>query len=184
MELIPYPSPNYFTDGLPIEAIGLHGTAGRKWGALSALVDPRPAAPDLRVSSNYLVDYAGLVYHLVDEKKGWRAFANGNIRQPDMTVRWLVHCLNFKINPNLVTVSIEHEALDLDMRQHKSMPDAQFNSSIELTAAILTWANLKANHETIVAHCQIDSVVKANCPGVIFVPAYLEVLLLRHPELR
>lgn len=100
-----------------------------------------------------------------------------------MSIRWLAAAIAGKVNPNRITVSIEHEASKTEMEKRASMTDAQFNSSIDLTAYILTWAGLKASHETIVGHNQISGRQKYNCPGVVFPPAYTEVLIQRYPYL-
>lgn len=183
MNIIKLPSPNFYPAGRKIEAVVLHGTAGPAGPSLSWLRNPRLDNPDAAVSANYLIDKAGNVWELVDWQAGRRAFGNGIVENFDSTIKWLVDCLKNRINPNLVTVSIEHEASTREMTTRASMTDAQFNSSIELTAMILTAARLKANHQTIIGHNQISGTRKYNCPGVIFPPAYTEVLLIRHPEL-
>lgn len=178
MKFIDLPSPNYWSDGRPVKAICLHGTAGRLGAALSWLRNPKS-----EVSANFCISRAGDVYRLVAPEEGKKAWANGIIQKPDNSLQWLQAAIKEKTKVNLITWSIEHEASSDDMNWHKSMTDKQFNSSIELTAYLLKLAGLKANHETIVGHCQLNSIQKANCPGVIFVPAYLDVLLDRHPEL-
>lgn len=183
MNIIKLPSPNFYSADNKIQAVVLHGTAGSGISALSWLRNPQPGNPDGRVSANYLINKAGQVWELVEWQAGKRAWANGIVENFDSSIKWLVECLKNRINPNLVTVSIEHEASNREMTTRASMTDAQFNSSIELTAMILTAARLKANHQTIIGHNQISGTRKYNCPGVIFPPAYTEVLLIRHPEL-
>lgn len=179
MKFIDMPSPNYWQDRRPIQAICLHGTAGSAAASLAWLRNPKSA-----VSSNYLISRAGEVYQLVDPRAGRKAWANGVVEKPDTSIKWLQAAIKAKTKINLITWSIEHEASSDEMRWHKSMTDKQFTSSIDLTAYLLKLALLKANHETIVGHCQISSIQKATCPGVIFVPAYLEELLKRYPELK
>lgn len=183
MDIIYKPAANYYSPWQmkesKIQAVCLHGTSGAAAGALSWLTSKQSG-----VSSNYLVTKLGDIYNLVDWRSGRRAWANGKIDIYDATIKWLDDAVKRGINPNWITVSIEHEASFEDMAFHRSMTDRQFNASIELTAAVLVAAGLKANHDTIIAHCQICAKAKPNCPGVIFVPAYLEQLLIRHPELK
>lgn len=183
MQITKLPSPNFYSADYKIQAVVLHGTAGPAAASLSWLRNPQPDNPDARVSANYLISKAGQVWELVDWQAGKRAWANGIVENFDSSIKWLVEALKNHINPNLVTVSIEHEASSREMLTRASMTDEQFNSSIELTALILKAARLKANHETIIGHNQISGTRKYSCPGVIFPPAYTEVLLLRHPEL-
>lgn len=174
---------NYFEDNSKIEAVCLHGTAGSLQASLAWLRNPRPDNPGAAVSANYVVAKSGLAYMLVNWQLGRRAWANGAVENYDQSIKWLVHAVKNKINPNLVTVSIEHEASSVEMIGRKPMTDLQFNTSIDLVASILKAAGLPANHQTIIGHNQISGERKYNCPGVIFPPAYNEVLLLRYPEL-
>lgn len=183
MGIIRYSSQNYFQASNPIEAVCLHGTAGSLWGSLATLRDVRVDNPALAVSSNYLIDKNGQIYELVPWQLNRRAYANGVVENYDKSLNWLVQAVRAGLNPNLITVSIEHVAGELEMISRASMPNAQFNSSIELTANILAAAGLKANHQTIVGHNQISGYKRYNCPGVIFPPAYTEVLINRFPEL-
>lgn len=180
--MIQFDSPNYWAvDDLPVsevKAICLHGTDGSFKGAMSWLLNPKSG-----VSASYIISKGGLPVMLVNPAKR-RAWANGIVSQPDPTIKWLDDAIKNKVNPNWVTISIEHEATHDDMVYHRSMTDAQFNASIDLVASLLKQFNLKASHETIIGHCQINSKDKANCPGVIFIPAYMEVLITRYPELR
>lgn len=179
MKFIDLPSGNYWSDSQPVKAICLHGTAGPAGASLGWLRNPKS-----EVSSNFLINKQGQIFRLVNPELGRKAWANGIVEDPDPSLGWLAQAIKDKTKINLVTWSIEHEATGDEMRWGKSMTDPQFNSSIELTVYLLKLAGLKANHETIVGHCQISSRQKATCPGVIFVPAYLEVLLKRYPELK
>lgn len=183
IKFIDLPSPNYFEASNPVKAVCLHGTSSPLQSAISWLRNPQPNNPDGRVSANFVVSKAGIIYRLVDFERGERAFANGFVEDYDKSIDWLVDAVAHKINPNLITVSIEHEASYSDMLQHKSMPVRQFDSSIDLTAYILHKCNLKANHQTIIGHNQISGKQKYNCPGVIFPPAYTEIVIDRYPDL-
>jgi N-acetyl-anhydromuramyl-L-alanine amidase AmpD len=178
MVIIDYPSPNYFSSGaLPIKAIVLHGTAGGAAGALQELTNSKPNNPDARVSSNYLISTGGKIYRLVPWWTGRRAWANGLINNPDRSIAWLMMCQRNGINPNLCTLSIEHEAASADMIARRSMPAAQLASSLELIRKLLKDTGLlRANQQTILGHYQIDGATRQNCPGVISIPEYISQL--------
>lgn len=179
-QIYPYPSPNFFAnDETPIQAVCHHGTAGSGKSALAVLTDPQPDNPDARVSSNFLILKNGEIYLLVDYRKKRRAWANGPIRKPDPAIRWLAAVAAAGRNPNRCTVSVEHEATSDEMRRRAPMPDAQFNSSTWLTLTLLQELGLPISDQTVIGHRQINSVDKAYCPGVIDIPAYIDVLKLR-----
>lgn len=176
MKIIDYPSENYFSNGMRIKAIVLHGTAGPLQASLDTLTNPRTDAPEKAVSSNYLIDRNGDIYRLVPWWLGRRAYANGIINQPDMSVKWLASCIGTRCNPNMMTISIEHVALPQQMYSHARMTDEQWASSFNLVKQLLKDCGLGANNQTILGHYQIDSVNKAYCPGVINIPAYINAL--------
>lgn len=182
------PSPNFFEPGemkeSKIQAVVLHGTSGPLQASIDWLRNPRHGDPNAAVSSNYVISKSGVIYELVPFEVGLRAFANGIVENYDYSIKWLADAFRNGINPNWITVSIEHEASYNDMVLRRSMTDAQFNSSIDLTAYILAANNLPANHQTIIGHNQISGKIKFNCPGVIFPPAYTEQLIIRHKELK
>lgn len=184
MQVIKVPSPNFFTDNSRIQSVILHGTSGPLQASIDWLRNPQPSNPDNRVSANYLISKAGVVYELVDYKAGKRAMANGVVENYDSSLLWLSNAVKNRVNPNYITVSIEHEASYQEMINHASMTDAQFTSSVELTANILRYCRLKATHESVAGHNQISGNKKFNCPGVINVPAYVEQLLIRNPDLK
>lgn len=176
MLIIDRPSPNYFIYGLPIKAIVLHGTAGPLNASLEVLTNPRHDRPELAVSAHYVIDTNGDIYRLVSWWQGHRAWANGIVIHPDPKLIWLNDCIMQKVNPNLVTISIEHVATSDDMRSHRKMTDKQWASSFWLVKELLKGTKLRATDQTIVGHYQIDSVNKAYCPGVINIPAYINAL--------
>jgi len=176
MEIIDYPSPNFFTNGKSIKAVVLHGTAGPLNASLRVLTDPRDDEPEKAVSANYLIHTNGDIYRLVPWWIGRRAWANGIVKNPDEDIKWLMDCIKNKINPNLVTISIEHVASSSEMIKHGRMTDAQWSSSFNLVKKLLQQNGLKATNQTVIGHYQIDSVNKAYCPGVINIPAYINAL--------
>lgn len=179
MKQLKRPSPNYFTGGVRVEAIVLHGTAGPLLPSIQWLQNPRPDNPGAAVSANYVISKAGLIYELVDWRSGLRAWANGRLRNPDPALTWLARAVRERINPNMLTISIEHEASNSEMLSRASMTDAQFNASTELVITLLREIDKPISNQTVTGHYQFDSIGKANCPGVINIPAYIEVLQLR-----
>lgn len=179
MNIINYPSPNFWKANNPIKGIVLHGTAGSLSSALFTLTDPRPDNPQDAVSANYLIDLNGDIYRFMSWWKGKRSYANGNLLKPDTSVSWIKECQDRGINPNFVTLSVEHVASRDAMLQNKSMTEQQFASSMWLVGKLLSDNGLKASHETVVGHFQLDSVNRPFCPGVINIGAYIEVLRQR-----
>jgi N-acetylmuramoyl-L-alanine amidase len=176
VKIIDYPSDNYFTNGMRIKAIVLHGTSGPLGASLATLTNPRNDAPEKAVSSNYLIDRNGDIYRLVPWWEGKRAYANGIINQPDMGVKWLAACVGTRCNPNMMTISIEHVASYNEMINHGRMPNEQWSSSFNLVKQLLKDCGLVASNQTILGHYQIDSKDKPFCPGVINIPAYINAL--------
>ncbi len=177
MEIIDYPSPNFFSSGgLPIRALVLHGTAGSWQSALAELTDPKPNNPAGRVSSNYLITKDGRIYRLVAYWQGKRAWANGNINNPDPLISWLLDFKKRGVNPNQATISIEHEASTSEMLSHSDMPHLQRLRSLWLCAKLLRDNHLQPGYETVIGHNQLDSVTRSACPGVISIPAWINQL--------
>jgi N-acetylmuramoyl-L-alanine amidase len=179
MNFIDIPSQNHWYDPQPIKGVVLHGTDGPLGASINWLCNP-----ESDVSANFVISKSGVIYRLVNFELGLRAWANGIVETYDTSIKWLDSLVKQKKNPNRYTVSIEHEAYGDDMKRHASMPKLQFDASIELTAYILAASGLKASNQTVIGHYQISGKKKINCPGVIFPPAYVEVLQDRHKELK
>lgn len=184
MKFVDLPSPNYFEDKTPVQAVVLHGTSGPLQASINWLRNPQPENPDNAVSANFVISKAGVIYRLVDFERGRRAWANGRVETFDASIPWLAAAVAAKKNPNRCTVSIEHEATAQEMSRQASMPVAQFNASIDLTAYILRACGLKANVWTVIGHYHISGRQKANCPGVIFPSAYIEIVQDRYKGLK
>lgn len=179
MKITLLPSPNFDYSNQPIKAIVLHGTSGPLWASINWLRNPQLSGKYGRVSSNYVISKAGEVFMLVDWRARRRAYANGIVNSYDKRITWLRSALQAGVSPNYVTISIEHEADYDEMINGASMPDAQFNASTELVITLLRENNLAIGPQTVNGHYQIDGWNKPHCPGVINVPAYIEVLKLR-----
>jgi len=81
------------------------------------------------------------------------AWGNGRVQHPTWP-------LLTPTNPNLYTVSIEHEGFTGD-----PWPIAQVDASIELTRWVCDVAGIDPSANTIIGHYRIDGVSRANCPG-------------------
>jgi len=106
-------------------------------------------------STHFLVARDGEIYQFVEI--GDMAWGNG---------------LNIKENPNLYTVSIEHEGIYSET--HGELNALQLESSIALHKHIMKFIKEKYNYifevdrNNIVGHCDIDPIRKPNCPGENF----------------
>jgi N-acetyl-anhydromuramyl-L-alanine amidase AmpD len=179
MNIIRLPSPNFDYASNKIGAVVLHGTSGPLWASINWLRNPQKDGKYGRVSSNYVIAKTGELYMLVDHRAGKRAYGNGTVNMQDKRLIWLRNALRERINPNYVTISIEHEASYDEMINGASMTDAQFNTSTELVITLLRENDLDIGLQAVCGHYQIDGWNKPHCPGVINIPAYLEVLKLR-----
>ena len=86
------------------------------------------------------------------------------MNEPDLSIPWLRFCWEQSINPNLKTISIEHEGFTGD-----PWPEAMYRSSLALTVWLIDNFHLRhflvAPHHGLIGHYHIDSVNKANDPG-------------------
>lgn len=168
-----HPSPNYWTDSTPIKAVVLHGTSGEFAPSIGWLTNPASQA-----SSNYIIDRDGAIYCLVDPYKNLKAWGNGIPVNPDMTIPFIKDAINQGVNLNLVTCSIEHTASSTDMIAHNyaAFTPLQKASSLWLTDKLCKDFKIPRSMQTIVPHAAIDSVSRANCPGIISIPDYVKEL--------
>lgn len=107
--------------------------------------------PDAKASTHYGVGKDGTVYQWVDEAD--MAWANGRVDAP----KWRL--LDPKVNPNLVTVSIEHEGVT----GHVWTPE-QYKADVELVRAIAGRYGIPLDRDHIIGHSEIYA-KKPNCPG-------------------
>ena len=125
--------------------------------------------PESEASSNYLVCKDGEVVQFVRESdaawtneiqfdKGYASYAS------DRSVSWIDRCWNEKVDPNLLTITIEFEG---DSGQ--VFPERQVATGIDLIQQIYArhgWSGSDPEH--LVGHFQIDRVKKLSCPGPTF----------------
>jgi N-acetyl-anhydromuramyl-L-alanine amidase AmpD len=169
-----YTSDNFWSGSdyvWPVKAICNHGTArtdGSSDNSIGWLCNPNAGA-----SANYVIDTDGTIYCLVNPyptaalPKGKRAWANGILKSPNRSIKWIAECDDKGWNPNWMTISIEHVADNSWMRQHRAMPPAQEAASLWLNDKLARDFGLDISRESIIGHCDIDSVTRHDCPGVI-----------------
>lgn len=110
--------------------------------------------PDSKASTHYGVGVAGEVYQWVEEKN--MAWGNGRVDKPT----W--KGLKPNANPNLYTISIEHEG-----KSGHEWTEDQYKATADLVKEIAKRWNIPLDAEHIVVHSEIFS-KKPNCPGVGF----------------
>jgi len=109
------------------------------------------ANSDSQVSSHYGVGLTGEIHQYVnDEDTAW---TNGQVSSPSFKL--------YKpgINPNLYTISIEHEGHDLS-----KAPESQLSASASLIRSIALMHNIPIDRDHIIGHYQIKA-TKPNCPS-------------------
>ena len=144
------PSPNFSSrEGRKINAIVDHITQGSFPGCMNWLQNPESEA-----SSNYIVTKLGRIIQLV--KEGDKAWANGTYNHGSWD-------LYDGTNPNLTTISIEHEGLT-----GEPFTEAQYQATLFLHRELIEKYSLPIDEEHIIGHYRLDSVKKANCPGSAF----------------
>ena len=148
------PSPNFWPSrmGYAPKWLILHSTAGG--GAVNWLTNPAS-----QVSAHYVIAQDGTITQLVDEEAA--AWANGPLS--DGHDSWW----STAVNPNLVTISIEHEKPDTT----NTIPitAAQALASFQLVSRICKRWNIPARKADasggITGHYSIDPVYRSHCPG-------------------
>lgn len=152
------PSPNCWPGrmGYKPRYIVLHGTAGGSNGSsVGWLVNPQS-----QVSAHYVISQAGQIWQLVDEEAA--AWANG-VLTAGHAGYW-----NNDINPNLLSISIEHEKAD--KYNNTPLTPAQAQASFQLISRICARWNIPARaadaNGGIATHGSIDPVNRSGCPGV------------------
>ena len=179
------PSPNYGyptgkagRGGHQVVAIVNHIAQGTRAGLISEF-----KSPATQKSSTYGVDVDGTIIYFVDEANA--AYANGvdfprgyDAYRSNLAVPWIKDCWDRRVNPNLVTVSIEHVGYS-----GQPLTEKQYQASLALHRALFTkygWD--PADRTRIVGHVDIDSVNKPNCPGPSFPWGRLRADLAREQE--
>lgn len=164
-------------EGQQVRAVVLHIAAG----PLSA-VFPTFNNPARKASAHFCIGKDGAIEQYVSVND--TAYANGLAWKDGQwynpagkAVQPMWQDLIPKVNPNLYTISIEHEGYPAD-KWTEAMYDANNRLLLWLAEQFdLTYVP----HRTLIGHCEIDPVDKANCPGphVEYARMALEVAALR-----
>lgn len=167
------PNNNFFLNrnGYKPSYIVLHGTGGGTTAQATANYFQSTQGTSNPVSSTYIVGIDGAVVQCVMERDG--AWANGYISGPAGTSgngigngfhdSWW----DSGINPNLLTISIEHVKSATD--NSSQLTDVQKQASFKLIRDICQRNNIPARKADanggITGHYAIDPVNRAECPG-------------------
>lgn len=147
MNIFQKTTPNFGSrDGYKPEIIVLHIMAGTLAGT-----DSWFASPESQVSAHYGVGFNGEVHQYVPE--GSKAWANGRVLNPTAKL------IKPGVNPNLYTLSIEHEGQDLSV-----VHEAQINSTIQLIKSMCDRYNIPIDRDHIIGHYEIYA-AKPDCPA-------------------
>lgn len=158
-------SPNWgYPPGKPgrgpysVLAIVLHIAQGTLKGCDSYFQQTAPGGNlDAAVSAHFCVGRAGELHQYVDINDA--AWANG-IVEPGSH---LPAVAPVNINPNLWTVSIEHEGFS-----GQDFLLSQLKQTISLCSYLCSYFNLRPSRETIIPHSNIAPQTRRGCPGPTF----------------
>ncbi len=149
MNIIQKPSPNFKLgrDTYKPEIIVIHIMAGTLTGT-----DSWFGTSASEVSAHYGIGHNGEIHQYVDERNvAWQA---GRVSGPTFKLSKL------GVNPNLYTIGIEHEGMDLS----KDGTQAQLEASAALIRDIcIRWA-IPMDRDHIIGHYQVFD-QKPNCPA-------------------
>lgn len=112
-------------------------------------------------SAHFWVSRAGLVEQY--RPLGDTCWANGIVDEPDLTNAAVTAIVTEPVNPNRVSVAIEHEGKPGD-----TFPLVQVLASRRLHAWLAQQYTIPLNRARVLGHYQFDSVTRANCPGPTF----------------
>lgn len=148
MQIIKKLSPNFGKgrQGYKPELIVIHIMSGSLSGT-----DSWFATTKSQVSSHYGVGNKGEIHQYVEEEN--TAWANGRVDRPTAKL------LKRDINPNLYTLSIEHEGQDLS-----KAPESLLKASAELIRYLCTKYSIPLDREHIIGHYEIFA-QKPQCPA-------------------
>ena len=110
--------------------------------------------PNSRVSTHYAIGKKGEIHQYVNEDQA--AWGNGIIDRPS----WKL--LNADINPNLYTISIEHEG-----KTGEVWTNEMYNADKWLVTEICKRWSIPRDRDHIIGHYEIMK-AKINCPGTGF----------------
>lgn len=152
--------------GYQPEAIVLHLMDGTLNGTDSWFRNP-----DAKASTHYGVGLKGEVYQWVDEKN--MAWGNGRVDRPTWEL------IKPNANPNLYTISIEHEG-----KSGHVWTGEQYNATAQLVKEIAQRWNIPLDADHVIVHSEIYA-KKPSCTGAGFdKEQLLSMLKPQTPEVR
>jgi len=107
---------------------------------------------NLGSSTHYCIGKNGAIHQYVSEQDA--AWGNGQVRKPTWP-----HLIE-GVNPNLYTISIEHEG-----NTGEPWTEPTFQADLWLLQRITQQWKIPIDRDHIIGHYRIDSVTRANCPG-------------------
>lgn len=149
-------SPNFGIGrkGYKPEIIVLHIMAGSLSGT-----DSWFASTESQVSSHYGIGFNGDIHQYVQEEN--TAWTNGLVTgwTTGPTSKFVLSRPG--INPNLYSLTIEHEGQDLSMA-----PQSQLDATAGLIRTLTAKYGIPCDRDHIIGHYEIDPVRKPDCPAV------------------
>lgn len=110
------------------------------------------STPGSQASAHYGIGKNGSILQYVEEEnKAWHA---GRVNNPSFELY-----LN-NVNPNLYTIGIENEGLDL-----ADAPKEQIESLVELIRDICKRHSIPMDRDHIIGHFEIDAINRPYCPS-------------------
>ena len=155
------PNNNYFPtrNGYHPRYVILHGTAGFTSAEEVANFFKSTETGDNPVSTHYIIGLHGEVIQCIDEADG--AYANGGVTEGHDP--WWSRSLN----PNLLTISIEHVKLARD--NSDNLTELQKQTSFTLIQRICNRHNIPKRPADatggITGHSSMDPIHRSFCPG-------------------
>jgi N-acetyl-anhydromuramyl-L-alanine amidase AmpD len=110
--------------------------------------------PDSRVSAHFGIGKSGATHQYVNEED--TAWANGGVKQPSWEL------LIEGVNPNLYTLSIEHEGYS-----GEPFTEEMYNSTLALTKYLVGKWEIPLEYNRLIGH-DLITINKARCPGPSF----------------
>ena len=111
--------------------------------------------PASQVSANFAVGRGGEIHQYVREEDA--SWANGKVEKPN----WFLIDQKPKVNPNLYTISIEHDGYASETDWTPEM----IQSDIALIKYLCEKWDIPKDRDHIIGHDRIDSVNRKFCPG-------------------
>jgi N-acetyl-anhydromuramyl-L-alanine amidase AmpD len=134
-------------EGYKPELIVVHISAGSLTSMTSWF-----STPNSQASAHYGISKDGKILQYVEEEnKAWHA---GRVNNPSFKL------YKQGVNPNLYTIGIENEGLDLSLA-----PQIQLDTLCELIKDVAKRWNIPLDRDHIIGHFQIDAINRPYCPS-------------------